>query len=178
MRLAVTVRTYLRDVGLNSLAASFLMPRTGRYAIYRVSGLRLGTRNISSNCFVSGANLSIGRKCFINYGCFFDATAPILIGEGSHIGMRTVICTSSHELGGPSQRAGALRAAPVRIGRGVWLGAHVTVLPGVTIGDGCVVAAGSVVTQDCRPDCIYAGNPARLVREISSDTDTVVARLG
>lgn len=172
MRVPAAARTYLRDLSLNWIGGSYLLPRTVRYAIYRAWGLRLGTRNISSQCFVSGANLSIGRKCFVNYGCFFDATAPIEIGDGTHIGMQALICTSTHDLSGPEQRAGAVRGEPVRIGCGVWLGARVTVLPGVTIGDGCVIAAGSVVTGDCKPHGIYAGTPARFVREIILDDVT------
>jgi acetyltransferase-like isoleucine patch superfamily enzyme len=130
----------------------------------------MGTRNVMPGCFVSGPGLSVGRKCFINYGCFFDATAAIEIGDGCHIGMQTLICTSTHDLGEAAQRAGRLHGEPVRVGRGAWLGARVTVLPGVTIGDGCVVASGSVVTQDCEADGLYAGTPARRVRDVASST--------
>lgn len=169
MKRGLALHTYFRDIVLNCVAGSALVPRTGRYLIYRAWGIQIGTRNISAGCFVSGSNLTVGRKCFINYGCFFDATAPIVLGDGCHIGMRTLLCTSTHELGGSARRAGKVHAQPITVGRGVWLGAQVTVLGGVTIGDGCVVAAGSVVTSDCKPDSLYAGNPARRVRDLSSE---------
>jgi maltose O-acetyltransferase len=158
---------YFRNIALNWVAASHLTPRTVRYLIYRAVGIQLGTRNISPGCFVGGPDLSIGRKCFVNYGCFFDVSAPIEIGDDCYIGMQTLICTSTHDMGDSDRRAGRLRAESVRIGHGVWIGARVTILPGVTIGDGCVIGAGSTVLRDCKPDSVYAGTPARLVRDIS-----------
>lgn len=165
MRLAAAVR----DAWLNGIGASYFLPRTARYAVYRIAGVRLRTRNIRAGCFIGGPQLSVGRGCFVNQGCVFDTMAPIEIADGCHLGMQTVICTSTHDIGDPSRRAGPLRAEPVRIGVGAWLGARVTVLPGVTIGDGCVVAAGSVVTRDCKADSVYAGVPARWVRDIADD---------
>ena len=80
--------------------------------------------------------------------------------------MGTTLITSDHELGGELQRMGRFRTAPIMIGEGVWIGARTLVLPGVTIGDGCVVAAGAVVTADLDPHALYAGVPARLVRRL------------
>lgn len=161
-----SLHQYFRDVWLNSIGASYVVPRTGRYLIYRAWGIELGSRNIMAGCFVSGTNLRVGRKCFINYGCFFDATAPIEISDGCHIGMQALICTSTHDTGDASQRAATLRSEPVTIGRGVWLGARVTVMPGVSIGDGCIVAANSLVKDNCAPNGLYAGTPARRVRDL------------
>lgn len=158
---------YFRNIAVNVVAASHLTPRTVRYLIYRAAGIQLGTRNISAGCFIGGPDLSIGRKCFVNHDCFFDVSAPIEISDGCHIGMQTLICTSSHKLGDSTKRAGQLHSEPVQIGRGVWIGARVTILPGVRIGDGCVIGAGSTVLRDCKPDSLYAGTPARFVRELS-----------
>ena len=72
----------------------------------------------------------------------------------------------NHEFGPPGERTGALMPAPVTIGDGVWIGACVTILPGVTIGPSCMVASGAVVSGDCEPNGLYAGNPARRVREL------------
>ena len=163
------LRGYLRNIVVNGIGSSVFVPRPARYALYRAAGLQLRSWNIAGRCFIGGRNLTIGRHCFINYGCSFDTLAAIDIGEGCRIGMETMICTSTHDLAGPEQRGGPLRAEPVRVGRGVWIGARVTVLPGVTIGDGCVIAAGSVVTNDCKPDSLYAGIPARRVRDLSAD---------
>jgi maltose O-acetyltransferase len=82
------------------------------------------------------------------------------------VGAGTKFLTSTHDIGGPEKRAGTWRTAPITVGRGCWLGANVTVLPGVRIGDGCVIAAGTVVTKDCEPDTLYAGVPAQAKRRL------------
>jgi maltose O-acetyltransferase len=163
----VTLRGCVRNIAVNWVAASRLTPRTLRYLIYRAAGIQLGTRNIAAGCFIGGPDLSIGRKCFVNHDCFFDVSARIEIGDGCYLGMQTLICTSSHEIGDSARRAGRLYSEPVHIGRGVWIGARATILPGVRIGDGCVIGAGSTVLRDCKPDSLYAGTPARFVRELS-----------
>ncbi|MCD1270024.1 hypothetical protein B5M43_014515 [Microbacterium sp. MEC084] len=94
----------------------------------------------------------------------FSTHERITIGRNVDIGMRCTFITATHEVGGPSRRAGALRTAGIRIGDGAWIGAGVTVLPGVDIGDGCVVAAGAVVTKNCESGGTYAGIPARRIR--------------
>ena len=99
-------------------------------------------------------------------GCRFEEYAPIVIGDGVEFGPEVALLTASHEIGGPGHRAGTPYVSPVRIGDGCWLGARVTVLPGVTIGRGCLVAAGAVVASDCAPDGLYAGVPARRVRDL------------
>ena len=90
--------------------------------------------------------------------------------------METLFITSTHEAGTHAGRAGALAAAPISVGEGTWIGARVTVLPGVTIGPGCVIAAGAVVTADCRSDGLYAGIPARRVRDLDLQIETGFAR--
>jgi len=70
----------------------------------------------------------------------------------------------NHVIRDSKQRAGKNVYSDINVGTGVWIGAKVTVLPGVTIGNGCVIAAGSVVTFDCEDNCLYAGNPARKKR--------------
>jgi acetyltransferase-like isoleucine patch superfamily enzyme len=77
-----------------------------------------------------------------------------------------MILTSSHELGPTMQRAGPLFRRPVRIGQGAWVGARSVVLPGVSIGDGAVVAAGSMVTKDVPPNVLVGGVPASVRRSL------------
>ena len=78
----------------------------------------------------------------------------------------SAVVTGSHQLGDRRRRAGPPLPRPVRIGSGCWLGARVIVLPGVTIGPGCIIAAGAVVAQDCAADGLYAGVPARRLRDL------------
>lgn len=109
-----------------------------------------------------GKNLSLGRGVFINIGCRFQDTGGITIGDGTLIGHGTTLTTLNHELD-PDRRADMV-PAPIVVGRKVWLGAAVTVVPGVSIGDGAIVGAGAVVTKDVPADAIVAGVPARLIR--------------
>lgn len=111
-----------------------------------------------------GRNLRFGERVFLNSGCRFQDQGGIDIGDGALIGHNAVITTLDHDLD-PARRAD-MHPAPVRIGRGTWLGANVTVLPGVTIGDGAVIGAGSVVTKDVAPNTLVVGVPAHHVRVI------------
>ncbi|WP_060664555.1 DapH/DapD/GlmU-related protein [Bacillus sp. CHD6a] len=78
--------------------------------------------------------------------------------------MEVLFCTSTHEFGTCERRAGKPYGKPIKIGNGCWVGARVTILPGVTIGDGCIIAAGSVVTKDCESNSLYSGVPAKRVK--------------
>ena len=109
-----------------------------------------------------GKNLHLGKNVFINLGCRFQDTGGITIGDGTLIGHGTTLTTLNHAID-PARRAD-MSPSPVRIGRDVWLGAGVIVVPGVTIGDGAIVGAGSVVTKDVPADTIVAGVPARIIR--------------
>lgn len=112
-----------------------------------------------------GKNISLGKRIFINSGCRFQDQGGITIGDDCLIGHNAVIATLQHDIH-PARR-GDLIPSPVVIGRNVWLGANVTVLPGVTIGDDAVIGAGSIVTKDIPPRSIAVGSPARVVRSIS-----------
>ncbi|PWD51507.1 acetyltransferase [Serinibacter arcticus] len=114
-----------------------------------------------------GRNLHLGRRVFINSGGRFQDQGGITIGDDCLIGHNAVIATLQHDVD-PARRADLL-PAPVVLGRNVWLGANVTVLPGVTIGDDAVVGAGSIVTRDVPARAIVVGSPARVVRMIDGD---------
>jgi acetyltransferase-like isoleucine patch superfamily enzyme len=114
-----------------------------------------------------GKNLTLGEDVFINLGCRFQDTGGITIGDGSLIGHGTTLTTLNHSVD-PDRRAD-MQPAPIAIGRKAWLGAAVTVVPGVTIGDGAIVAAGAVVTRDVPANAIVAGVPARFLRATGFD---------
>ena len=111
-----------------------------------------------------GKNLKIGKNVFINSGCRFQDQGGITIGDGALIGHNVVLATINHDLD-PARRGDNL-PAPIVIGEGVWIGANATVLPGVTIGDHAVVAAGAVVTKDVPADMVVGGVPAKTIRRI------------
>lgn len=138
-----------------------------RAALLRFTGMKIGDgTSVGSRCTFVGSRVTLGARSFINWGVTFDATVEIVVGDGVSIAPGTMLVTGSHEIGPASRRAGPLANAPVRIGDGCWLGARATVLPGVTIGEGCVIAAGAVVAHDCEPNGLYAGVPARRVRDL------------
>lgn len=111
-----------------------------------------------------GKNITVGKKVFINSGCKFQDHGGIYIDDGALIGHNVVLATLNHSFD-PNAR-GNLKPAPIRIGKNVWIGANVTVVPGVKIGDGAIVAAGSVVTKDVPKNVVVAGVPAKIIKNI------------
>ena len=108
----------------------------------------------------------IGSRVFINRGTIITARAPVSIGNDVLIGPYVVINSGNHvtkRIDVPINQQGHI-AAPICIGSDVWIGAHVCVLQGVTIGDGAVIGAGAVVTNDIPPFSVAMGVPARIVR--------------
>ena len=112
-----------------------------------------------------GKNITLGKRIFINSGCKFQDQGGVVIGDDCLIGHNTVMATLNHDLA-PSRRAD-MRPAPIVVGRNVWIGANVTVLPGVRIGENAVVAAAAVVTKDVPENTVVVGSPARVVRSVT-----------
>jgi len=112
-----------------------------------------------------GKNIHLGENVFINSNCTMQDQGGIFIGDNVLIGHNTCLLTLNHQED-PEKRANLL-PAPINIGNGAWLGSNVTVLPGITIGDGAIIAAGAVVTKDVEPDTIVAGVPAKVVRKVN-----------
>jgi maltose O-acetyltransferase len=154
-------------VVLNRIIASPLVPIDLRWRLLRAYGLEISKARVSSGVWIGSHRLSVGEGTFINTGCFFNTSAPIRLGERCDVGMQAAFLTSSHEPGTASRRAGVNVASPIAVGDGCWIGARVTVLPGVTIGPGTIVAAGAVVADDCEPNSMYAGVPARWVKSLA-----------
>lgn len=120
--------------------------------------------------FVTGKNLFIGDNVFINSNVTFIDAAPIHIGDHTMIAPGCVLTTVDHPISARERRGFSCSAAPITIGRDVWLGANVTVFPGITIGDNVVVGANSVVNRDIPSNCVVVGAPARKIRDLEDDT--------
>jgi maltose O-acetyltransferase len=146
-----------------------------RPGVYRVvGGVSIGNSTLFlGRLTLEGAgsmrrNLSVGSRCMFTTPLYLNLSASITIGNGVVIGHHVVIVTDTHDYGDPAMRGGPRRSLPVRIGDGVWIGARATILPGVTVGRGAVVAAGAVVTGDVASDAMVGGVPARLIRSLGT----------
>ncbi|NBH32917.1 sugar O-acetyltransferase [Clostridiaceae bacterium] len=114
-----------------------------------------------------GKNITIGKDVFINSGCHFQDQGGIEIGDGALIGHNVVMATINHDLNPKENRKN--HYAAIKIGAHVWIGSNATVLPGVTIGDYAVVAAGAVVTRDVPAMTVVGGVPARVLKTIQEE---------
>jgi galactoside O-acetyltransferase len=112
-----------------------------------------------------GLNITIGRTVFIGYECAFTGHAAIDIADQVMIAHKVNLVTAGHPVE-PDKRRKYITAAPIKIETNVWIGAGATVLPGVHIGEGAVVAAGAVVTRDVPPATLVAGVPATVIRNL------------
>lgn len=113
-----------------------------------------------------GHGILIGKNVFINYNCTFLDSGLITIGDNVLIGPNCQLLTPSHPIDPMERRKPQERALPITIGADTWLGGGVTVCPGVTIGEACIIGAGSVVVSDIPAHSLAAGNPARVKRHL------------
>lgn len=111
-----------------------------------------------------GKNIIIGKNVFINSGCRFQDQGGISIGDDSLIGHNVVLATLNHGFA-PNERKN-MHPAPIVIGKNVWIGANATVVPGVTIGDNAIIAAGAVVTKDVPSNTVAGGIPAKVIKNL------------
>lgn len=146
-----------------------------RSRLYRLAGLAKvhASAFIMNNLeLISGQpgmyeKLVIGQGAVIGHHVTINLDAEVSMGTNVSIGPFVRIYTGTHQIGpGSNRRVSALLARPVRVGDGCWIGLCAVILPGVTIGRGCIVAAGSVVGQDMPPNSYVEGNPARVTRQL------------
>lgn len=113
-----------------------------------------------------GNNIVLGKNVFINSNCYFMDGAKITVGDNVFIGPSCGFYTANHPLDYQTRNQGIEQALPILIGNNVWLGGNVIVLPGVKIGDGCVIGAGSVVTKDIEANSVATGIPCNVIKKI------------
>lgn len=109
----------------------------------------------------------MGKNSSVNYKAFFDLGDNIIIQENCEISFNVTFINSSHNIGGNLYRAGNGTHQPILICNGCWIGANVTIMPGVTIGEGCVIGAGALVIKDCKPNGLYVGVPAKRIKDLN-----------
>ena len=116
------------------------------------------------------APVHLGAGVFFNRGCHLVAKAGIDIGDGSLLGEYVSVHDEAHVIrDGRIAGRDEFYGRPVRIGDGVWVGAKATVLPGVTVGDHCIIGANSTVTQDVAANMVAVGSPAVAVKEVPQE---------
>jgi maltose O-acetyltransferase len=177
-RVASTEVATLRPRALLSQALANRIPQLAfnqvRTAILRAGKMRIGSGSLvmgDINVFGEGdwsTLLSIGTDTYITGPLHINLAAPVRIGNRVNIGCEVTILTVDHRIGDESRRAGWSVRAPVTIEDGVWLASRVTLLPGVSVGTGAVVAAGAVVRRDVPPHTLVGGVPARVLRDLRS----------
>lgn len=116
--------------------------------------------------FDYGNYTKLGKGTFVNHGCYFMDGGTVNIGENVFIGPFCGFYTATHPMNYKDRNKGLEKALPITVGDNCWFGANVSVMPGVTIGSGCVIAAGSVVTEDVPDNSMVAGVPAVVKKKI------------
>ena len=111
-----------------------------------------------------GENINIGKNVFVNHACTFMDRGGITLEDNVLIGPKVNLITTNHPLK-PSERRATI-SHPIVIKRNAWIGAAATIMPGVTIGENSVVAAGAVVTRDVPPNTIVGGVPAKIIKKL------------
>ena len=135
----------------------------------KLSGFSFIQHNVT---IIYASRIRAGRNFSCNSGSYINAVGEVVIGDNVLIGANVVISTGKHYLGNDfgSILETPVLELPITIGSGVWIGANVTLLPGVTIGPGCVIGANSVLLKSTGPNEIWAGVPAKLIKNVQSST--------
>ncbi len=125
-------------------------------------------KSVGEHCFIEGGvhvdlgcQITFGRGVYVNAHCVFLDAAEIIIEDEVLIGPAVQIYTVNHSQVGSERAAGMMQASPIYIKKRAWIGGGAILLPGVTIGEGAIVAAGSVVTKNVQAGTTVMGNPAR-----------------
>lgn len=157
--------------GLTGLLPQFCFNRL-RTALWRATKVQIGAGSmVMGDIVLSGSGdwsslLTVGENTYITGPLRINLGGAVHIGSGVNIGHDCLLLTVDHEIGPAARRAGWSTHGPVTICDGAWLASRVVVLPGVTIGEGAVVAAGAVVASDVAPHTMVGGVPARVLREL------------
>lgn len=114
-----------------------------------------------------GFHISVGENFYTNHNCTILDGAEVEFGDNVFIAPNCVFSTAGHAIDAEQRGSGLEIALPIKVGNNVWIGANVSVLPGVTIGDNSIIGAGSTVNRDVPPGVVAAGSPCRVIREIT-----------
>ena len=138
--------------------------RPWRIALLKLFGAKVKwTSNVLPSCRIwQPWNLTMGAYACLSADVDCYTVAPIALGDNATISQGVKLCTASHDI---SSKIMELTYAPITIGANAWVAGWSVILPGVTIGEGAVIAAGSVVTRDVAPWAVVCGNPAKFIKK-------------
>lgn len=132
-----------------------------------IIGVKLGNFIIEPPFWCDyGYNISLGDNFYSNHNLVILDAAPVTFGNNVFVAPNCCFTTAGHPLDVEQRNKGLEYARPITVGNNVWIGAGVTVLPGVTIGDNVTIGAGSVVNRDIPENCVAAGVPCKVIREL------------
>ncbi|MBS1815129.1 MAG: sugar O-acetyltransferase [Acidobacteria bacterium] len=136
----------------------------GETAVVRDLIGQIGERSVLRAPFFCdyGWNITLGSDVFLNFNCVLLDVCAITIGNRTQIGPGVQIYAADHPRDAEIRRMGLENSKPVHIGKNVWIGGGAIILPGVTIGDDAIIAAGSIVTHDVPAGATAIGSPARV----------------
>lgn len=160
----------LKNILVRFILYSAIVPHQVKAFCLHFVGVQVGTgAHFMRKIVAQSANFSVVNHSYLNFGVFLYPgilEGSITIGDDVQIGPNSSIICVTHDYEDSSRRAGDKHYRDIIIEDGVWVAANVTVLPGVCITHGCVIAAGSVVTKDTEPNSLYAGVPAKLIKRL------------
>lgn len=158
--------------GTNLLGWSTVVNHMVRPTVLKIFGLKFG-----KNCAIFPGlriysrldDVVVDDHTFINQNCFFDASAPVRIGKHCQIGLNVSFITSSHRLSTNLVEKRPTLSDPIQVDDYVWICAGATILGGVHIGQGSVIAAGAIVNKDVPPNTLVGGIPAKPIKSLTTD---------
>ena len=147
----------------------FNVPKS--YLLLRMMGVQFGKGTFIDAPFRCdyGKHITVGDHFYANSNCTIIDVAPVTIGDHVMLGPNVQIITAGHPVHHAARNAAYEYGRPIRIGDNVWIGAGAILLPGVTVGSNTVIGAGSVVTKDVPDNVVAAGNPCKVLRQITDD---------
>ncbi|MBQ7545461.1 MAG: sugar O-acetyltransferase [Clostridia bacterium] len=155
-------RSYNRMIPFNVPKANLIL---------KLMGLKYGKDTFIDTPFRCdyGKHITVGKRFYANSYCTIIDVAPVTIGDNVLLGPNVQIITAGHPIHPDSRNSKYEYGIPITIGDNVWIGAGAIILPGVHIGNNTVIGAGAVVTKDIPDGVVAAGNPCRILKEITED---------
>lgn len=144
-----------------------------RFLLNRCDGIIVGVNSkiVSPIHIPVLSRFEVGQNCWIGRDFTFEGNGTVQIGNNCDLGPTVICVTGSHKIGSSERRAGAGFNSTVIIGNGVWIGANSMLLPGSSVGNGCVIAARGIVTRSLQDNGLYIGQPVKLFKDLTESVE-------